>query len=672
MDRRAFLGGVGATTALGALSGLGRAGGAGSESRPDATSVGDAARTAPDWAVDWRSRWPTFGSAGPSSEVKPVVGDGRLFLTPRVAGVPGRAAEYEGGDADFFGVGLDTADGSHRDGNTIEMGILSRMPAGTVRAAGRFVTTGLADEAERTFATVVTLPDEPRGWTTRVDGVPAGPPAATDDTVLVPAGASVAALSASDGSVAWTAPFDSPVTGVAGADGTVYAATEEGALSAVDAGSGEPQWTASPVASGRLRGPAVAGDRVLALDGWGGVHALETDGSLAWSTVPDGIEIPDENDGDEATDPPGTVGRVAADGDRCYVTAVRGREENERAAVTAVSLADGTEAWTYEFASAPRNDVHSVRNGPTLQPRVVEGSVWAAGNRSAVALDAASGDLRRRWGFGYPLRATPLPTPAAVYFLDGFGVYRLDRSGSDCGPYEVSTAGVSYERGMDGEELSVGGGVTADGCPVVGTVDLLVDGEYLASAGGYVAAEEGTTPYLAYGWEDLPESLDRATLRFRGTDGTVVDTRRVAIDDYREEPPDFSIHCPSMATTNLGVGTGVTVTAEVSNSGADPGYVATLEADGSVVARRTGEIAREFHDDGAPCDGTMLRLSNRFVGFERRDLQVRVEPTADEGSGDVEDLGTVRSGDPYALGGGVAGLALLGTYVRRKLGAGPD
>ncbi|WP_135362860.1 PQQ-binding-like beta-propeller repeat protein [Halosimplex halophilum] len=665
MDRRAFLGGVGATTALGALSGLGRAGGASGESRRGATSVGDAARTDPDWAVDWRSRWPTFGSAEPSSEVQPVVGDGRLFLTPRVAGVPGRAAEYEGEDAEFFAVGLDTADGSHRDGNTIEMGILSRMPAGTVRAAGRFVTTGLADEAERTFATVVTLPDEPRGWTTRVDGVPAGPPAATDETVLVPAGASVAALSASDGSVAWTAPFDSPVTGVTGADGTVYAATEEGALSALDAATGDPRWTASPLTNLGLRGPTVAGDHLLALDGWGGVHAVGTDGSEAWSTIPNGV-VTAPDDGRGATGPPGTVGPVAADGERCYVAAVFGPEDRERTAVTALSLADGSEAWTHEFASAPRDDVHSVRNGPTLQPRVVEGSVWAAGDRTAVALDAASGDLRRRWGFGHPLRATPLPTPSAVYFLDGFGVYRLDRSGSDCGPYEVSTAGVSYERGMDGEELSVDGGVTADGCPVVGTVDLVVDGEYLASAGGYVAAGEGTTPYLAYGWEDLPESLDRATLRFRGTDGTVVDTRRVAIDDYREEPPDFSIRCPSMATTNLGVGTSVTVTAEVSNSGSEPGYVATLEADGSVVARRSGEIAREFHDDLEPCDGTTLALSTLLTGFESREITVRVEPTADEGSGDAERFGTVQSGDPYALGGGVAGLTLLGTYVRRK------
>ncbi|WP_436929696.1 outer membrane protein assembly factor BamB family protein [Halosimplex halobium] len=667
MDRRAFLVGSG-TTALGALSGLGRADGAGGEGRRDATSVGDAARTAPDWAVNWRSRWPYYG--GVTSEVQAVVGGGRLFLTPRVAGLPERTDEFEG--EDLLAVGLDTTDGSYKSGNTVEMSVRSSRPAGAVRADGQFVVTVLADEGEQTFAAVVSAGEDRDGWATRVDGVPAGPPAAAEDTVLVPAGASVAALTTTDGRVAWTAPFDSPVSGVTAADGTVYATTEEGVLSALDAATGDPRWTASPLATLGLGGPAVVGDRVLSVDGWGGVHAVGTDGSEAWSTVPEGV-VTAPDDGRGATGPPGTVGRVAADGERCYVAAVFGTEERERTAVTALSLADGSEAWTHEFASAPHDDVHSVRNGPTFQPRVVEGSVWAAGNRTAVALDAASGDLRRRWGFGHPLRATPLPTPSAVYFLDGFGVYRLDRSGSDCGPYEVSTAGVSYERGMDGEELSVDGGVTADGCPVVGTVDLLVDGEYLASAGGYVAADEGTTPYLDYGWEDLPGSLDRATLRFRGTDGTVVDTRRVAIDDYREEPPDFSIRCPSMATTNLGVGTGVTVTAEVSNSGSDPGYVATLEADGSVVARRTGEIPREFHDDLEPCDGTPLALSTLLTGFEGREITVRVEPTADEGSGDAERFGTVRSGDPYALGGGLAGLTLLGTYVRRRLrGDGSD
>jgi len=664
MDRRAFLVGAGATTALGALSGVSGASALEGEGRSSAASVGGAARGDSEWAVDWRSRWPTSGRI--PTEVQAILGGGWLYLTPRVAGLPERVTEFEG--EDLLAVGLDTTDGSYKSENRIEMGVLSSRPAGAVWADGRFVMTGLTDEGERTFAVDLPEDGDRDGWVTRVDGVPSGPPAATDGTVLVPAGASVAALFATDGSVAWTAPSDSTVTGVATGDGTVYATTDGGALSAVDAESGEPQWTVSPVANGRLRGPTVAGDRVLALDEWGGVHAVGTDGSAAWSTVPDGVAVPDGSEGAGSTDPPGTLGPVAADGDRCYVTAVLGTGNRERTAVTALSLTDGTEEWTYEFPNAYHADVHSVRIGPPLQPRAVGGSIWAAGRRTAVTLDPASGALQRRWGFRNTLVATPLPTESAVYFFDEFGVYRVDRSVTDCRSYDFSSASASYEFGMDGEELSVGASVTGEDCPAIGTVDLLVDGEYRASAGGYLGADEGRVRGPAYRWTDLPESIDHATLRVRGTDGKVVATRRVGIDDYREEPPDFRLSCPSLSTVPLGIGTHVSVEIEARNFGAAPEYVATLEEDGAVLDRQRGSVERKFTDSGpGKCHGTTLRFSTQFLGFRQHDLSVSIEPRGERGSGDVEHIGSVDSGNPYALGGLATAAALSGGYVRRKI-----
>ena len=665
MDRRAFLGGIGTTTALGALvgeSGIAGATGDGPRAGLDADGV---TGVDSDWAVDWRVRWPSMMRATP--ELQPVLGDEWLLLVPRIAGLSQRESEFEG--EDLLTLGVEATDGSYESDGSIELGMLSRAPAGAARVADGFVVSGLTDDGARTHATAL-VPGDTRGsWSTTLDGASAGPPTASDGAVFVPAGSSLVALSATQGSVDWTAAFDAPVTGAVAGEGAVYATTRDGALAALDGTSGERLWTVAPSEGTALRGPTVGGGRVLAVDPWGGVHAATADGSDTWSTVPAGVVTPADADYLGPDDAHGTVGSVAVDGDRSFVSAVFGRDEAARTAVAALDLADGSVAWTHEFPGSHGTAAHSVRVGPTLQPRVADGNVWAVGDTTAVALDTADGTVRGRWGSQRGFSAPPLAAGDAVYLFDPTHTFRLDRASEACGPPSVESASASYRFGTGDHPLSGSGSFALDGCPAFALVELWIDDTFLAAEGGYLTPDGQDGVDVSYDYEDLPETVDHATLKFRGTGGTVLDTRRVAIDDYREEPPDFSISCPSLSTTQLGFGTNAAVAIDVDNSGTGQECVATLEADGSVVARTTGSISREFHDDLSPCDGTTVHLSNLFTGFDSHDLRVRVEPAGDGGSGDIEDLGTVESGDPYVLGGAGAGLALIAAYLRRRLGS---
>lgn len=184
------------------------------------------------------------------------------------------------------------------------------------------------------------------------------------------------------------------------ADGTVYVVDDEGTLSALDAGSGDKEWTtpaarsqASPVAAnGRVYVP-MADERLL---------SLRRDGEVEWEASVPG-----------STSPP------AVTADRAFVTA--GNE------LTAVGVGDGSIEWTRRF------------DHPLGSPVAADGAVYLGHggyhddgpNGGLLAVDTATG--QRLWrlttrgipaGEGGPYAGTlgsPAVVDGALYVCTGAG-----------------------------------------------------------------------------------------------------------------------------------------------------------------------------------------------------------------------------------------------------------
>ncbi len=162
-------------------------------------------------------------------------------------------------------------------------------------------------------------------WTVEFDSPVDSAAAVVDDTVLVHSGETLFALARADGEELWNTDVGRVHGPPAVADGTVYLGNDDGVVIAIDADTGERDWTLE--AGGYVRGgPAVAAGAVFVGDSDGTVYAVERDsGETRWESesFDRGIE----------TTPAVGFGSV-------YV--VCGGD------VTALEVGDGTAQWTYE------------------------------------------------------------------------------------------------------------------------------------------------------------------------------------------------------------------------------------------------------------------------------------------------------------------------------------
>lgn len=246
---------------------------------------------------------------------------------------------------------------------------------------GRIVVGAIADP-EATSARFVSLDaaDGTIEWTVEVGRYAESAPAVVDGFVYTAADPGVLCLDAATGDREWL--FDTAAVvedqstdtvhgAVAVADGTVVAATSSGNVHAVDAESGERQWTVR-TGGGIQSGPVIVDGTVYAANYTGTVLALDVaTGERLWTAETDArVETP-----------------LAATGDTVYAADADG-------VAYAFAAADGAERWARELpgdaAGAPVRTDDAVLVG-TARPGGV------------VALDADSGE--RRWEF---------PTDAAV------------------------------------------------------------------------------------------------------------------------------------------------------------------------------------------------------------------------------------------------------------------
>lgn len=215
-----------------------------------------------------------------------------------------------------------------------------------------------------------------------IDARVSAPPTVAAGTVYVPNRAGVVhAVDAASGTVAWRrrlgADGRSPILGtpvaVAGKTAYVGSLGDPTGVLALDAGSGEPRWTAE---TGRVAaGPAVVGGRVV-VRGAGRVTALDRTGERRWS-----VRVPD-----------GRGRAVALDDRRTYVPTYGG--------VVAVDR-DGETAW--------RTTLGDGRAGP---PVVAADTVLVRGRGRLTALARATGD--ERWTVAVAGSGRPVVTPTAV------------------------------------------------------------------------------------------------------------------------------------------------------------------------------------------------------------------------------------------------------------------
>ena len=226
-----------------------------------------------------------------------------------------------------------------------DTGLLAAEPDGTV--AWRGTSTGVAAFAPTRVGDRFCVVGD-RGLALYTDSgrerwsVPLGEralatPAATTETVYVPVprGAdesAVFALTASGGATDWRTAVDAqadipPVY----ADSSLYVGRTFGGVTALDAETGDEQWSTDTPIDYPL---AVTDDRVLAATDEG-VAAVTTDGGdQAWSTTVDGRAV---------------TGPVA-DGDAVYV----GTETDDGGgALRALDRADGSERWTVDLDAPP-------------------------------------------------------------------------------------------------------------------------------------------------------------------------------------------------------------------------------------------------------------------------------------------------------------------------------
>lgn len=227
-----------------------------------------------------------------------------------------------------------------------------------------------------------------------------GTPAATDDTILVPAwdddeDGTLYALERDTGAVRWKFQTDGPlIGGVTVSDGTVYFGSSDGNVYAVDIESGDQRWQPFETDKEVWARPTVAGGTLYVTSLDGRLYALDPDnGNLRWAFQTDaGIASPPVVD-EEA-------GLVYVGGFDNLLRAIDVNTHEERWSVQADNW-----FWT--------------------RPLLADGVLYAGSlDGSVYAVDVETGDFRwvRPFETDAPLRAAPLIVAGVLFVVDREGV----------------------------------------------------------------------------------------------------------------------------------------------------------------------------------------------------------------------------------------------------------
>jgi outer membrane protein assembly factor BamB len=393
-SRRGFLAVAGGAGVAAILGGVGSTvlGGTGHGSGPsDVDGAAEKDGTSGQGAGDERVRWAgvgngpardgRVGAAGPTDEVR--VGWTRTVdhLTVTTAAVYGDTVvvgSYDGVMA------IDLATGDR----------VWTVDREQVRGVAATADAILAAAEDRVLA--LDPVDGTRLWTTTLgeDGVRPPTVAGERAYVAVGDGAAIVAVELGSGEVVWRRRLagDWLPASVAVADGTVYAGTETGAVTALDAPTGEERWSTPLVqvpeearrahSFGLGAAPAVdiAGGRVVVGDETGVLHAVDAEsGDRVWSFAPPTRERARARarERDESFDGFAWGGAAVADG-----TVYAGCEDGR---LYAVDAATGEPSWRFWAWGAVES-----------RPAVTDAAVYVGADDAMVyALDRTTGD--RHW-----------------------------------------------------------------------------------------------------------------------------------------------------------------------------------------------------------------------------------------------------------------------------------
>lgn len=168
--------------------------------------------------------------------------------------------------------------------------------------------------------------------------------------------------------------------------GRVVVATTDGTLAAYRPGTGERDWQRTFDAP--MGTPTVEGGRIYVGDEDGIVRSLRPDGSDCWSDdrgpLVEGVGLGKR---------PSAAFKPALDGERLYAVFWRGRSSDPPSGIlVAYDRESGDEAWTYEFET---------RYDDPRSPAVADGTVYLPAESALHAIDAATGERRWRYDFGW-------------------------------------------------------------------------------------------------------------------------------------------------------------------------------------------------------------------------------------------------------------------------------
>ena len=243
----------------------------------------------------------------------------------------------------------------------------------------------------------LSLQDGKEQWSVDVDEyVARSTPAFDGETLFVTGGYTIVAVDGASGRENWRKPlrFAGSCSPVVDED-RVYAASQEGAITAFAKTTGEELWH---YADGDLvfSSPSLAEDKLIIADVSGQITALDAEtGRELWQ-----VQLKEEI---HAT--PAIVGN------RVYAVTTAPH-------LIALDLENGSVIW------------RAAAGGPS-SPAVADGMVFVGGEDQAVrALDAESGEERWSTPLGYPIASSPASVGDLVYIASGPTITALDaRSG---------------------------------------------------------------------------------------------------------------------------------------------------------------------------------------------------------------------------------------------------
>jgi outer membrane protein assembly factor BamB len=309
-------------------------------------------------------------------------------------------------------------------------------------------------------------------WEFEADGAFSNSPVVADGTVFAASGEGrIHALDLATGGERWVAETGAPVSATPLlALGLVIVGDEEGTVRALDAMDGKTVWTAA--VDGPVTGsPAsVADDLIVATTGTHAYRLEAATGTQVWSTDVRGattrsVTVDDDTGylglGSELvairlTDggarwrttiaTTGNVGTPTIAGDLVYVSTGIGGEP-EDAGIAAIDAATGDVRWTY---ASPELTV-------LYTPAVVDGRAYVLGHdRRVVAMDAATGEELWTTSFDNELEALPSIVGDTIYVVGNDGPATALDAATGAQVWSVEIDGIPFAPAVADGYLLVG------------------------------------------------------------------------------------------------------------------------------------------------------------------------------------------------------------------------